>query len=265
MPWIDTGRISLFYEDAGSGGVPVLLLHELGGSSESWRAVIPLLASDHRVIAVDIRCAGRSEKPPGSFALADVADDLADLLAALLGQTEPVDVMGAALGSLVGALLSIRHPTRVHRLMMCAVAPDMAGPTRTYVAERADKVRVVGMRGVADASLANSFPASHPQQRAAYRGIYLGNDPDGYAELSLALARLEMKPADWSAIGAPTLVASGAHDFLWPPPIGREVAALIPAARFAVMEDAGHFPHLQAPETLARLGREFFDGDGGSR
>jgi hypothetical protein len=50
--------------------------------------------------------------------------------------------------------------------MMCAVAPDIAGPTRAYLAERAEKVRVVGMRGVAEASLANSFPASHPAQRA---------------------------------------------------------------------------------------------------
>src|SRR5258708_1980943 len=165
MPCIDTGRISLFFEDAGSGGVPVLLLHELGGSSESWRAVIPLLAADRRVIAVDMRCAGRSEKPPSAFALSDVADDL-DALLRVMG-LESVDVVGAALGSLVGALLAIRHPARVHRLMMCAVAPDMAGPTRTYLAERADRVRAAGMRGVAEASLANSFPASHPEERAA--------------------------------------------------------------------------------------------------
>ncbi len=258
MPCIDTGRISLFFEDAGSGGVPVLLLHELGGSSESWRAVIPLLAADRRVIAVDMRCAGRSEKPPSALALSDVADDL-DALLRVMG-LESVDVVGAALGSLVGALLAIRHPARVHRLMMCAVAPDMAGPTRTYLAERADRVRAAGMRGVAEASLANSFPASHPEERAAYRGIYLGNDPAAYAELSLALGRLEMTAADWGAIRVPVLVASGAHDFLWPPEIGREVAALIPNAQFEVMKDAGHFPHLQAPKTLARLARSFLDG-----
>jgi hypothetical protein len=35
MPYIDTGRISLFFEDAGRGGVPAMLLHELGGSSDS--------------------------------------------------------------------------------------------------------------------------------------------------------------------------------------------------------------------------------------
>jgi 3-oxoadipate enol-lactonase len=168
-----------------------------------------------------------------------------------------VDVIGAALGSLVGALLAIRHPSRVRRLMMCAVAPDMAGPICDYVTERAAKVRVVGMRGVAEASLANSFPATHPAQRAAYQAIYLGNDPVAYAELSLALARLAITPADWGAIRAPVLVASGAHDFLWPPDIGRQVAALIPGARLEVMADAGHFPHVQAPQSLLQLARGF--------
>ena len=255
MPYIDTGSVSLFFKEAGAGGVPVLLLHELGGSSESWHAVTPLLAADRRVIAVDLRCAGRSEKPPGTFTLADVANDLDGLLQVL--SLERVDVIGAALGSLVGALLAIPHPERVRRLMMCAVAPEMAGPTRAYLVERAAKVRVAGMRAVAEASLANSFPDSHPRERAVYRGICLGNDPAAYAELSLALAQLEMSPADWGAIRAPTIVASGAHDFLWPPPIGRQVVALVPGARFEVIDDAGHFPHLQAPAPLARLAREF--------
>jgi 3-oxoadipate enol-lactonase len=67
-----------------------------------------------------------------------------------------------------------------------------------------------------------------------------------------------MTAADWREIQAPVLVASGAHDFLWPPPIGRQVAALIPEARFEVIEDAGHFPHLQAPATLVGLARSFF-------
>jgi pimeloyl-ACP methyl ester carboxylesterase len=144
--------------------------------------------------------------------------------------------------------------------MMCAVAPDMAGPTREYVAERAERVRGVGMRGVADASLKNSFPDSHADARAAYRGIYLANDPNAYAELSLALGRLEMTPADWGRIATPTLVAPGAQDFLWPPAIGQQVADLVPGARFEVLTDAGHFPHLQAPESLSRMAMGFFSG-----
>src|SRR4029077_16224965 len=65
MPYIDTDRVSLFYEDAGSGGVPALLLHELGGSSESWRGVIPLLAADRRGNGLDVRSAGRPRKTTG--------------------------------------------------------------------------------------------------------------------------------------------------------------------------------------------------------
>jgi 3-oxoadipate enol-lactonase len=254
VPYAEINGLSLHFEDTGTGGPPVMLLHELGGSSESWRAVSPLLA-DRRVLAVDLRCAGRSEKPPGPFTMYDVADDL-DALAEALNLVQ-VDVIGAALGSLAGALLAVRHPARVRRLMMCAVAPDMAGPTRAYVTERAAKVRVAGMRAVAEASLANSFPVSRATERAAYRGIYLGNDPMAYAELSLALGRLEMTAADWGAIRAPVLVASGANDFLWPPSVGTQVAALVPGARFEVMNDAGHFPHLQAPATLAALARDF--------
>ena len=45
----------------------------MGGSCEGWREVLPLLASDRRVIAVDVRGTGRSEKPLGEFRLADIA------------------------------------------------------------------------------------------------------------------------------------------------------------------------------------------------
>jgi pimeloyl-ACP methyl ester carboxylesterase len=255
MPTIDTGEIALFFTDAGTAGPPILLLHELGGSSESWSQVIPHLAPHRRTIAVDLRCAGRSEKPPGPFAMRQLADDLAQAFDA-----PQFDVIGAALGSLVGALLAIHHPHRVRKLMMCAVAPDMAGPTRDYLTSRAGRVRTVGMRGVADASLANSFPESHAQARAAYRGIYLANDPNAYAELSLALARLDMTPADWARVAAPTLVAPGAQDFLWPPPVGRQVADLVPGAHCEVLTEAGHFPHLQAPEQLARMAMRFLSG-----
>src|SRR4051812_19371167 len=257
MPYVDTGQVSLFFAEAGSGGIPVLLLHELGGSSESWREVIPSLATDRRVVAVDLRCAGRSEKPPGAFTLADVANDL-DSFIGNLGLTGPVDVIGAALGSLAGALLAIRRPDRVRRLMMCAVAPDMAGPTRAYVSERAAKVRVVGMRGVAEASLANSFPATDPAQRAAYQAIYLGNDPAAYAELSLALARLEMTQRTGERSGCRCWLPPGRTISCGHP----KLAARSPRsyrARFAVMDDAGHFPHLQAPQTLVRLAREFLE------
>jgi 3-oxoadipate enol-lactonase len=255
MPAIDTGSISLFYREAGSAGQPVLLLHELGGSAASWSSVMPLMAPRRRVVAVDLRGAGLSEKPPGPFGLEQLADDLAAFLSAL-GIVQ-VDVVGGALGSLVGALLTLRHPSRVRRLMMAAVAADMAGRTADYLAQRAEWVRRSGMRAAVDASLANAFPEAHAAARLSYRAIYLGNDPNAYAEMSLALAR--MPKLDWATIGVPTLVASGNHDFIWPPDLGRAVAQCIPGARFSELADAGHFPHLQTPKVLVDIALAFFD------
>jgi len=58
MPYAELRDITLYYDDAGAGDPPVLLLHELGGSSESWRQVIPQITPHHRVIAPDKpRCA----------------------------------------------------------------------------------------------------------------------------------------------------------------------------------------------------------------
>jgi len=258
MPYAETGQVSLYYEEAGQGGVPVVVLPELGGTSESWRRVIPLLAASRRVIAPDPRGTGRSEKRPGAFEIDDVADDIAGLLVAL--GIASACILGSALGSLVGAVLAQRHPALVRRLAMCAVADDQSGRTATYLTERAARVRREGMRAVADASLRNAFPEAFAAERAAYRPVYISNDPACYAEMSLALTRLRMGSAAWGALVAPVLVASGRHDFIWPPPLGQRVAEQIPGARFTVLEDAGHFPHMQTPEAVAEIAEAFFAG-----
>ena len=261
MPYADTGEICLHYEDTGPGGdahaaPPVLLLHELGGSAESWRDVTSLLASRRRVIALDYRGAGRSEKPPGSFPLETLADDAAALLRGL--NLPRTDVLGGALGSLVGVLLAGQHPALVRRLVLFAVSDDRDERTAAYVTERAARVRREGMRPVAETSLANAFPAAHSAARNRYLPLYLGHDPAGYAALFLALATSSLGTPVWEAVRVPTLVCSGAHDFIWPPDHGRRVAARIAEARFEVLEDAGHFPHLQTPVAVTALAERFF-------
>jgi len=257
MPAIDLGRIALHYEDTGAPGTgtPVLLLHELGGSSASFAGVTAQLAG-RRVIAPDYRGAGRSEKPVAPFGIDDVADDIAALLDAL--GVAQVDVIGAALGCYIGTSLALRHAACVRRLVLCAVAPEIDARTADYLRQRAPRVREGGMRAAVDASLKNAFPEAHAAIRAEYRPRWLANDPAGFAALSLALADYVVNPGVWARIRQPTLVLSGAHDFLWPRELGHTLAGQIPGARFSVLENAGHFPHLQDPAELARQAAAFF-------
>lgn len=256
MPFAEINGISLHYTTAGAADPPVLLLHELGGSADSWHSVVPLLTPHRRVIALDLRGAGRSEKPVTPYPFAALADDCAGLLAHL--GIASVDVIGGALGSLVGVMLAGRHPALVRRLALFAVAEDMSGPTAAYVLERAERVRQAGMRVAVDASLKNAFPPAFTAERDAYRPLWIGNDPVGFGLLSRALAEVTLDEAVWRAVRAPTLVASGALDFIWPPERGRAVAARIAGARFEELPETGHFPHLQSPDALVGLAREFF-------
>jgi 3-oxoadipate enol-lactonase len=239
-----SGRVSLVFEEAGTVGIPVWLLHELGGSSASWREVIPLFAPDRRVIAVDFRCAGRSEKPIGSFEL-PISLTISLLCWRLLGVTASVDVIGAALGSLVGALLAISHPERapVHNVR-CRPRHGRADPWVCGRARRAGAGCRHARRSRKQAWRIRFRPITPGSGQPIARS---GNDPAAYAELSLVLARLEMTASDWGAIRAPTLIVSGARDFLWPPEISRQVANLIPDAKYVTMEDAGHFPICRRP------------------
>jgi len=257
MPAIDLGRVALHYEDTGTPGTgtPVLLLYELGGSSASFAGVTAQLAG-RRVIAPDYRGAGRSEKPVAPFRIDDVADDIAALLGAL--GVAQVDVIGAALGCYIGTSLALRHAAWVRRLVLCAVAPEIDARTSDYLRQRAPRVREGGMRAAVEASLKNAFPEAHAAVRAEYRPRWLANDPAGFAALSLALADYVVNPGVWARISQPTLVLSGAHDFLWPPELGRVLAGQIPGAHFSVLENAGHFPHLQDPAELARQAVSFF-------
>lgn len=86
----------LHYVQAGSGGSPVLLVH---GFPETWWAfhrLIPLLAAEHRVIAVDLRGFGDSGNGPGSYDSATSADDLRQLIEHL--DVGPVHLTGQDIG-----------------------------------------------------------------------------------------------------------------------------------------------------------------------
>jgi 3-oxoadipate enol-lactonase len=257
LPWLDTGNVTLHYEQLGVGDPPVLLIHELGGNWQSWRQLQPVLAESRRTYAVDLRGYGLSEKPIGPYEIEVYADDLAAFVRA--AKISVIDVIGTAMGAVIGVSLAIRHPDLVRRLVLCDGTDGMTTEAKRYTHERAVKVRAAGMRPVVTSSLANSFPQHHAALREDYRAIYLANDPMAYAEASEALARMNIAAEDFGRVKAPTLAVTGAHDFIWPPETGKRLARLIPGARFAVIANAGHFPHIQTPNEFARLVVEFLD------
>lgn len=251
MPWIPVREPVTYYASPRGAGTPLLLIHELGGSHKSWQHVVPALTALCTTYAVDLPGAGWSEKPVEPCSLEELADHLADSLAALEIHSA-IDVGGLAMGAVIACMLAIRHPGRVRSLVLCDGTAEVTPNARRYLLDRASLVRANGMRAAVDSSVQNSFPERValrcPEALAQYRMHFLANDPAAYARHSEALAAAEITGEALASLRCPTLVLSGAADFIWGPATGTRLASAIPDASFRIVDDAGHFPPIQAPE-----------------
>src|SRR5262245_28473197 len=125
--YVDTGSVRL-HAVTGGEGPPLLLIHGWPGSWYYWRLVMPALARDFTVIAVDQRGIGLSDKPEEGYDTGTLANDLVGLMDAL--GHEQFAVVGVDTGMLIGYALAADHPDRVVRLAVGeAPLPGITPPT----------------------------------------------------------------------------------------------------------------------------------------
>jgi 3-oxoadipate enol-lactonase len=258
VPWTTTNGISIHYQLAGQSGPVVVLLHEMGGTLESWDTVAPGLAENYRVVRYDQRGAGLTEKVRKQFTNDQAVDDLEGVLRNLDLKPPYRFVCVAAASTQVLRFLE-RHPDQVASIVLCNPAPGVDPSRAGALNERADLAEREGMAGVMGITLDKSYPPTlgEPAAYEAYRGRYLANDPVGFglAHRMLAMTNmLHMLPK----VSVPAMVVAGKHDTVRPPAGTEELAKKIPGARFELIEEAGHFLPTTGPKTLLRLLLDFF-------
>jgi pimeloyl-ACP methyl ester carboxylesterase len=125
--YVDTADVRL-HAVIGGNGPPLLLIHGWPGSWYHWRLVMPQLAGDFEVIAIDQRGIGLSDKPEQGYDTRTLANDLVGLMDALGHQH--FAVVGVDTGMLIGYALAADHPARVVRLAVGeAPLPGITPPT----------------------------------------------------------------------------------------------------------------------------------------
>ena len=251
MPWLDTGEVALRYELSGAGATTLLLLHEMGGSLESWDALLPLLQPRFRVLRYDQRGAGLSERPPDPLSI-DAAGRDAMVLLDALGIAGPVVPIGTAVGGAVALHLAACWPQRVRAVVATSPATGVPDAARQALLDKADDRARAGTRSVVDAGLETGWPPvlrSDAARFAATRAQRLGASAEGWAATMRMLAGLDMT-AQLGRIRCPVLVLAGEHDLTRPPDRVAPVAEAIPGAVFRTIA-SGHFMALQTPELLA--------------
>ena len=132
MPFIEVNGAALRYDLAGSGDKTLVLVHEMGGTLESWDDVLPVLSRGRRVLRYDTRGAGLSEKLRGTANLNQMADDVSALLDAL-GLKGRAAIAGIAVGGAIAIRFAARHIVR-RELLIPSFPGDRSLGTRYRLA-----------------------------------------------------------------------------------------------------------------------------------
>ena len=257
MPFVELDGVALRFELGGAGDRTLVLVHEMGGSLESWDEVVPQVARSRRVLRYDTRGAGMSQKARGELTFAAMAADILALLDALEIEGK-VALAGVAVGGAIALQFASQYPQRASSVIVGSPATGIAVVRRPAVLERLARIEAQGMACVVEDAMLNGYA---PELRGdgrrfeQFRARWLGNDPSSYATIWRMLANAEMREA-LSGIKCPALVIGGSLDRVRPPDIAQDVAKAIPGARYVELR-TGHYMAVQTPDLIANCIDEF--------
>ena len=249
--WIEVNGTALRYELTGVGPTTLVLVHEMGGTLDSWDHVLPALSATRRVLRYDTRGAGQSEKLGATPTMALMADDIAALLDGA-GVTGKVAIAGCAVGGAIAITFALRHAARTAALIAMGPATGVAPERRAATLARADSTALSGMKAVVEESFANSYPPEvrhNAEHFREFRARWIANDPHSYAAIYRMLVDTDLAPL-FGQIACPTLLLAGIHDKLRPPALVEPISHSIPGAKFQAL-DSGHFMAVQTPALVA--------------
>jgi len=252
---VTANGVSLHVEERSDPSQPedsptLVFLHYFGGSSQAWHLVMDRLGENYRCIAPDLRGFGDSEAPGTGYAVADGANDIA-ALAAALGLKSYV-LVGHSMGGKIALALAARRPLGLRSLILLAPSPPTPEPMREE--DRARLLRTHGDERAALETAAKITAVSLPD--ASLRQVVKDNlrsSPVAWAAWLEHGSREDISP-QMSAITVPVLVVAGEADAVLPPKLlERELVGRIKQAKMVVVPRTGHLSPWEAPVPISDI------------
>ncbi len=248
--------ININYEIIGEGQ-PLLFIHGLGSSLRDWEEQIPVFSKNFKVITLDLRGHGLTDKPKGPYSIAMFADDIAELIKSLkIGE---VYVVGISLGGAIGFNLAIEHPNIVKTLTvvnMSASVPIKTFKEKQMFLMRVLIVKMMGMKKMGEVLAKRLFIKPEQEElRERMATRWAENDKKAYISSLKTLKNWTVMDR-LHEIKCPTLILAADEDYT-PLEAKKEYTALIPDAKLVVIEDARHAVSVEKPEEFNTILMDF--------
>jgi 3-oxoadipate enol-lactonase len=237
-------------------------VHGLAYDRAGWARFPDLLAEHFRVVLIDNRGVGESDAPPGPYTVSGMAEDVVGVLDEL--GIDRANLFGVSLGGYIAQELTLTHPERVEKLVLCSTAPGgpkavpMPVATQQVFATYPTMEREAGLRMFVENSLGARGVRERPELVEEIFQYRLGHAPTVEAWVAQATAGATYDSYDRiGAIDVPTLVVHGDADVVVDPGNAALLGELIPNARVELIPDRGHLMVWEDSERIAELVTEF--------
>lgn len=282
LPWLDESQVryvtvgtpqapvSLAYQERGRGE-PLLLIHGFGASIYTWRHLAPLLAQRYRVVALDLKGFGDSDKPlDDKYSLYDQAKLVRQFMDKL--GLEEVTLIGHSFGGGVALILALEDEGAQRRRVKRLVLLD----TIAYRQDIPIFLRLLQHPALAQFGM--TVVPTEIQTHAALRFAYYDNSKATYED-ALAYARplkspgarhalirtvQQILPEDvdavserYSRLTLPVQLIWCEHDRIVPLEIGWRLQGDLPNADFHMLRECGHLPQEELPLETRRVIEHF--------
>lgn len=253
MSTVSTMRV---IADVDGEGSPIVFVHGLGGTSNSFQMLLGALHG-FRCVRPDLPGSGRSKLPHQPLSIASMVEAVVDAMKSF--GAAPAHLVGHSMGTIVCQHIAAQMPELVKSLTLFGPILEPGDAARQRIRERAQVARSQGIGAVADAvtgaGLSSSSKAHNPLSIAFVRESHTRQDAEGFAQTCEALA--SATAADLRLIRCPTLIVTGSEDAVAPPAAAQAMAEKIKGSKLKVLDLCGHWTPVEKPQDCAKLLSEF--------
>jgi 3-oxoadipate enol-lactonase len=262
MPVVQANGIEIYYEVQGEGE-PLVLIPYLAADQACYAFQVAEYAKHFTCFTVDLRGAGLSGKPEGTYTTDLLADDVAAFMQA--AGIEKAHVSGLSLGAATGMFLAAKHPELVKSLSLHS-AWDATDPFLRTVVE-GWRIMAQGLDDVTDMVITGIFPWCFTPELYAARPEYIQSladfvrsrpmpPVDAFLRQSGAVLGHDATAA-LNSITAPTLITFGARDMCTSTRFAAPLSEGISGSELIVFSDAAHAPIYEVTEEFNTRTLEF--------
>jgi len=258
MSTLTTNQIKMNYQITGNGE-PLVFIHGLGSSGRDWEYQVDDFSRKYKVITMDLRGHGNTEKPKGPYSMSMFAQDIAGLLIEL--KEEPAHVVGLSLGGGIAFQLALDYPDLVKTLTIVNSFPELvirSFKDRLNAWQRFAIVKLLGMKKMGEILSERLFPKhEHNEIRELFVQRWAENDPRAYqASMQAMIGWSVVNRLD--SIKCPTLIIAADKDYT-SLDSKKEYTKLIQAAELVVISDSRHATPVEHPDEFNRVLIKFLD------